>query len=273
MALAVVIPAYNEAATIADVVTRTRRQLDWVIVVDDGSVDGTAEKLKELPVTLLRQEQNQGKATALWRGFDVALQQGASGVITLDGDGQHRPEDIPRLLTAIDQNPQMIIIATRLGSRASMPRVRRFGNRIADFWISWASGYPIRDTQSGFRYYPATLLQQLDNTYDRQRSFVFESEILIEAAKLGYYARPVAIDSLYPEQARASHYRPFADTLLIVRMVAGKLLARGLYLPGLLKSLGVLPVRGLQTATDNSHILDNSNKPDSNNPQGDKNET
>ena len=236
-----VIPAYNEAPTITDVARRALAQIDKVIVVDDGSDDATAEQLQDLPVKILRHSANQGKAASLWTGMQYALSLGAEGVITLDGDGQHRPEDIPRLLSAAAQHPAMIIIAARLHGREQVPSARRFANMMADFWIAWAAGYPLRDTQSGFRWYPAALLRQLQIPHDRAHSFVFESELLIEAARLGYFAIPVAIEAIYPPQARASHYRPWADTSRIVRMVAWKLLSRGLAIPSLLRSVGVLP--------------------------------
>ncbi len=121
-----------------------------------------------------------------------------------------------------------------------MPLTRRFGNRQADFWISWAAGYPIRDTQSGYRLYPAALLKRLKLRSGRGNSFVYESEVLIEAARLGCYARPVAIEAIYAHNLRKSHFRVGSDTLRIVRMVAAKLLKRGLYPLGLLRSLGLV---------------------------------
>lgn len=239
--VAAVIPAYNEAATIADIVQRTARQLNWVIVVDDGSNDGTAERLPGLPVTVLQHPTNQGKAASLWHGMQHALAQGAGAVLTLDADGQHRPEDIPRLLAAAHQQPDRLIIAARLGQRHQVPRLRRFANFMADFWISWAAGYPIRDTQSGFRLYPATVLRAIQITHDRAHSFVFESELLIAAARHGCYPVAVPIDAIYRAEGRASYYRPWGDTLRIIRMVAWQLLAYGFYPQGLLRSLGLLP--------------------------------
>jgi len=236
----VVIPAYNEAATIIDVVRRSCRQVDWVIVVDDGSDDATAAQLKDVPATVLRHERNQGKAASLWDGMQLALAQGADAVITLDADGQHRPEDIPRLLVASRRYPAALIIAARLQGREQAPSLRRFANRMADFWISWAAGCRIPDTQSGFRLYPAAVCR-LPVAHDRRHGFVFESEILIEAARKGYCPRAVPVEARYPRQGRCSHYRPLWDTVRITRMVAWKLLARGLYLRGLLRSLGLLP--------------------------------
>ena len=238
-AIAVVIPAYNEASTIADVVRRVCRYRDWVIVVDDGSDDGTLGRLDGLPVTVLRHAVNQGKAASLWHGMGFALEHCAGAVITLDGDGQHCPEDIPRLLAAGERYPGRIIIAARSRKRGQAPAMRRFANGIADFWISWAAGYPLRDSQSGFRLYPAAVLKQINVPHDRRRSFVFESEVLIEAARRGHYPVFIPIDSLYHDKARASYYRPWTDTLGIVRMVSWKLLARGLYPQGLLRYIGL----------------------------------
>ncbi|MGH8471192.1 MAG: glycosyltransferase family 2 protein, partial [Gammaproteobacteria bacterium] len=98
--IACVIPARNEAATIAEVAAGAYRHLGWVIVVDDGSVDGTADRLKGLAVTLLRNPSPRGKAASLFRGARVAIADGAQAIITLDGDGQHCPDEIPRVIDA-----------------------------------------------------------------------------------------------------------------------------------------------------------------------------
>jgi glycosyltransferase involved in cell wall biosynthesis len=237
---AVVIPAYDEAPTIADVAARACRYADCVIVVDDGSQDGTGARLRGLDVTVLRHASTQGKGASLWHGMQAALQRGAEAVITLDGDGQHPPEDIPRLIAAAQHHPDKLIIAARLGQRGKAPRLRRFANRVADFWISWAAGYPIQDTQSGFRLYPAQLLRVLDAAWSPREGFVFESEILISAARRGYYPASVGVDAIYHEYSRCSYYQPVRDTLRITRMIAWKLLTWGLYPQGLLRSLRLL---------------------------------
>ena len=240
MAVAVVIPAFNEAATVAGIAERALRHTQCVFVIDDGSEDDTAAQLRGLPVTLISNDTNLGKAASMARGFAAALAQSVDAVITLDADGQHRPEDIPRLIAAAEIYPGDIIIAARLQRRERMPRSRRFGNWQADFWIAWASGYPIRDTQCGFRLYPATLLQRLAVRDGRRDSFVFESEVLIEAARIGCYARAISIDTIYGVSPRLSHYRAASDTMRIIRMVAGNLARRVLYPLGLLRSLGLL---------------------------------
>jgi glycosyltransferase involved in cell wall biosynthesis len=231
MRFCVVIPAYNEAATIRDLAERALRHCPRVIVVDDGSTDGTSRELDGLPVRRLRNAHNLGKAASLWRGAQAALEQGAETVVTLDGDGQHAPEDIPRLIAAAQQNPGSIVIGARLADRHAIPKLRYFANRAAVFALSWACGQRLDDSQSGFRVYPAGLLRKLVIPHDRPHSFVFESQVLIEAARLGHRCVMVPIAAIYRPGARASHFRHI-DTLRIARMVAWKLLLRGFNLRG-----------------------------------------
>ncbi|MFC1602093.1 glycosyltransferase family 2 protein [Pseudomonadota bacterium] len=236
----VVIPAFNEAATIRALVKRVLLQVEQVIVVDDGSTDGTSAELADLDVTVLNNAQNSGKAASLQHGFRYALQQGCKVVITLDGDGQHAPEEIPRLLEAATDRPNYIIVAARLINREAAPPLRLFANKFADFWVSWASGYPVVDSQSGFRLYPAALLENVVQMDFKAEGFVFESKIFIEAAKQHFYSVVVPVESIYLPDRRESHYRPFSDTSRIVFMIAWQLFKRAGYLPGLLKALGVL---------------------------------
>lgn len=235
------IPACDEAATIRDLAERTLRIVPNVVVIDDGSTDATAAQIEDLPVALLRNHRNLGKSASLWKGFEYALGRGARYVVTLDGDGQHRPEDIRRLMAAAERFPGSIVIGARLHDRKSFPLQRYYANRFARFWISWAAGYPIADTQSGFRVYPAALLARLGRREVSRTRFVLESEILIAAGRRGVRSVAVPIPGIYPAHARPSHFRPVRDIARIVVMVAGRLLMRGLYPGGLWRSL-TLPV-------------------------------
>jgi len=232
--VAVVIPALNEAATIVDLVQRCLVHSSQVIVVDDASSDETAALLSDLPVTLLRHARNKGKGAALVTGFGEALRRNVCAVITLDGDGQHRPEDIPRFLTRARQAPSKIIVGSRIADKAAFPPSRYLANRVANFWISWASGCVIDDSQSGFRLYPRQVLEAVRADHGKGKGFVFESEILINATRQGTGIATLPIPALYGcTTQRRSHFRPLVDIYWIAIMVAGKLLSRRMYLEGL----------------------------------------
>ncbi|GMR19505.1 MAG: hypothetical protein BMS9Abin36_0100 [Gammaproteobacteria bacterium] len=235
MQFAVVIPAYNEGHTIHDVAARALKQCSRVIVIDDGSSDDTSQSLHGLSIILIQHERNTGKADSLWDGMQAAIKMGVDAVVTLDGDGQHRPEDIPRLLSVWEQNRETIIIGSRMAEKSAFPAHRYYANCTANFWVSWAAGYPIQDSQSGLRMYPTSFLRKLDIAHDSSRGFVFESEVLIAAARQGIQSKAVSIPALYHKQMRSSHFRPVADIVAITRMVAWSLISRGLYPQGLLR--------------------------------------
>jgi hypothetical protein len=248
----IVIPAYNEARTIRALAESALALCLRVLVIDDGSSDGTAEQLQGLPLTLLRHPVNQGKAASLRSAFRHALALGATAAITLDGDGQHDPRDAPKLLAAWRRRPERVVIGARLHDRAQFPPARWFANRFACFWISWAAGHPIADSQSGFRVYPRAAMEIAVGPGTRCGRFTFESEILIAAAQRGHPTLAVAIAGRYPRDARPSHYRSVVDTTRIVVMVARRLLARGMYPQGLWRSLQRAPetVAPAQSALD-----------------------
>ena len=229
----VIIPAYNEAGTVRDVVIRARQHCSNVIIVDDGSTDGTLRAVAGLGVTVLHNEYNLGKAGSLVRGFEHALTQGAVGVITLDADGQHAPEEIPLFMKKSLEDPRAFLVGARCRDQRKCSFWRYLVNCIADFWIGWAAGQPIEDSQSGFRLYPTGLLKQVDLNHDRTRSFVFESEIVIEAVRRGVVCRNVPVSVMRRSGPRPSHFRPILDIVRITRMVAWKLLSRGMYPMGL----------------------------------------
>jgi glycosyltransferase involved in cell wall biosynthesis len=234
---AVVIPAYNESATIRQVALKALQHASLVIVVDDGSSDDTAAQLKGVDVELLRNETNLGKGGSLWRGLQHAISKGADAVFTLDGDGQHDPNDIPDLLNEARINPHAVVIGARLLNRENAPKARLFANNFADFWVSWAAGQFVQDSQSGFRLYPKALIETVNVGTHRSHSFVFESEILIEAGRQGHKIICAPIVSQYFENARPSHFNAASDISKIVLMISWKLISRGTYAHGLVRSL------------------------------------
>jgi glycosyltransferase involved in cell wall biosynthesis len=228
--VAVLIPALNEALRIRGVVEGALAHCDLVIVVDDGSDDDTVGCIADLPVTVLRHAQRMGKGASLRDGFRAALERGALAVLTMDGDGQHSADDIPRLLDAGNCHPGHVVIGARLRKRSQQPTYRRLANEFGDWGIGWGCGYRIADSQSGQRLYPAAVAA-LDNVPGED--FVFEAQILMSASHLlGTRCVSVPIESRYHgpdavEQFRRSHFRPLRDLWRITSHVVAQIVARG----------------------------------------------
>ena len=228
--IAIVIPALNEALRIRDVVEGALAQCPNVILIDDGSDDGTADRVADLPVTVIRHATRMGKGAGLRDGFAEAMRQGRHGVISMDGDGQHSADDIPRLLEAANAYPEHIIIGARLRKRSRQPTYRRIANEFGDWGIAIACGFRISDTQSGQRFYPASVCALGDIPGE---DFVYEAQILISASRLlGVRCVSVPIESRYqaaggPVQFRKSHFRPLRDLWRITSHVVGQVIAYG----------------------------------------------
>lgn len=226
--VAVVIPALNEALRIREVVQGALAHCPRVIVVDDGSDDGTAALIADLPVTVLRHPQRMGKGASLRSGFREALRQGARAVATMDGDGQHSAADLPRMIDTFNRHPDCVVVGARLRKRSCQPWYRRLGNDFGDWGISWACGFRLVDTQSGQRLYPAAACAMEDVPGE---GFVFEAQMLISAARrlgLGVVALPV--DTRYAgegEAFRKSHFRLWHDLRLITSHVVLQVLGHG----------------------------------------------
>lgn len=232
-----VIPARNEARTIHAVASAAVAQVDRVIVIDDGSEDQTVAALDGLALGLIRRPTPGGKAAALAAGFEHALARDADLIVTLDGDGQHDPADIARLVDAALTFPEHLVLGARLRNRGGQPRIRRFANRFADFWVSWASGQRVPDSQTGFRIYPRRLLETVRPSTRRRHGFVFETAMLVDGARAGFPCVAVPIDSVYHDDARPSFFRPGKDVWEITRFISRRILLCGLYLQGLWRSL------------------------------------
>jgi glycosyltransferase involved in cell wall biosynthesis len=220
--VAVLIPAYQCAATIAAVITDARAHLQSIVVVDDGSDDATAERARLAGAEVLRHERNRGKGAALLTGMRHLAAGGFTHVLTMDGDGQHLGGEIPPLLAAARADPTAIVIGVRRIEGQQVAAANLFGNRFANAAIALAAGRAVSDTQSGFRVYPLAAVLALPVDGER---FEYESTVIIRAARAGIAVISVPVAVYYPPIAeRRTHYRKVVDTLRIIRAVAPLLL-------------------------------------------------
>ena len=236
--ITVLIPAFNESNSIRSITINTLKYAQNVIIVDDGSTDGTYDKVVDLPITILCNKMNQGKDASLMRGFAYAESFNSQGVICLDADNQHNPDDLPGFFKAIKKHPNTIIIGARIiNSKQNAPKKNRFANKLADFFISWAANQNIIDSQSGFRYYPSDFLNSYLHKVKRNGCFTFETISLIDGPRKGFPVISIPILSCYPKDCRPSHFRPFKDASRIGAIIFTKIIGNGLCIPGLLKAL------------------------------------
>lgn len=197
-----VIPAFNEEGRIGSVVGRTLPHVDGVLVVDDGSADGTTREAQEAGAAVLRLDRNGGKGTALAAGFAHARRAGATAVVTLDGDGQHDPAAIPALVRPVLAGAADIVIGSRFrGTGTPAPLYRVLGLHVLTETTNLGSGVRVTDSQSGLR---AFSLRALERVRLRERGFGVESEMQFEARKHRLRVAEVPVVVSYPEQARRS---------------------------------------------------------------------
>jgi glycosyltransferase involved in cell wall biosynthesis len=211
----VIIPTFNESKSITELIGRLKQLSLDVLVIDDGSSDNTARLAENSGAIVLRNKENQGKGTCLIKGFDYALRHNYEAVITMDGDGQHRPEDIPNFLEAAQETNSAIIVGNRMQRTEGMPLVRLATNRFMSWLISLISRQKIPDTQCGFRLFKREVLEKISLTTSRYET---ESEILIKAARLGIKIHSLQIKTVYSKEA--SHINPCIDTLRFFRFIA-----------------------------------------------------
>lgn len=218
---AVTIPCLNEAATVAAAVRAARRRLPNVIVVDDGSTDATARVAGDAGAEVLRHAARRGKGAALETGFRHARARGFEWVLTLDGDGQHDPEDIAAFLEGAEQAGAPLIVGNRMPGAAAMPWVRRHVNRAMSWCISRRAGASLPDTQCGFRLMRLTEWSAL--ALDA-RHFVYESELLLAWCRAGHRVGFVPVRVIY--EGAASRIAPVRDTARWLRWLASDLAPR-----------------------------------------------
>ena len=204
----VIIPTYNNAGTLKDVLSRTLAQGLPIVVVDDGCTDNTREILSGFKdVTVIAHPKNQGKGAALKTAFRWALEKGYAYAVTIDSDGQHYPEDIPELLKAKGERTIVVGSRTTRGANAG----GSFANRFSNFWFTAYTGIRLTDTQTGFRLYPLHDLPSLRVVGNRYEA---ELSLLLFSAWKGLRLVPVQVRVNYPKD-RVTHFRPFQDFMRI----------------------------------------------------------
>src|SRR4051794_25888547 len=211
---AAVIPAYNEAKHLGDVVRRTRQQLDHVLVVDDGSSDETAAVARDAGAELIVHAENRGKGASIKAGLRYWIDRGFGWVVILDADGQHRPEEIQRMLSTAENDGPALLIGTRMNDLASMPLVRRIVNRYMSGKISRLCGQGIPDTQCGFRMMPRDIIPAVLGGTNR---FDYETEMLILVSRKGFRVVSVPITTVYSDEVSSIH--PVRDTLRFFKLM------------------------------------------------------
>jgi glycosyltransferase involved in cell wall biosynthesis len=216
----VIVPAYNAARELPGVLERLAllHPPAHTLVVDDGSLDGTGDVARARGVVVVAHAKNRGKGAGLLTGFAAACAAGADAVVTIDADGQHKPEDLPRLLGALEDADLVVGARVRTGA---MPPHRRFGNALSAGFLTWVAGTPMPDVQSGYRAHRRAVLDALGLAGTppatgaphppafRSTGYGFESEILVAAARVGFTIVNVPIEAVY--EGAPSHFHPLRE--------------------------------------------------------------
>ena len=214
LGVCVIIPTYNNAASLGGVIGEVAAYTRQIIVVNDGSTDNTTEVLKAFPsVQLISYEKNRGKGWAMRQAFAYAIEKGFQYAITIDSDGQHFAKDLPLFIEKLQQEPGSLIIGARNMNQESVPGKSSFGYKFSNFWFRVETGINCPDTQSGYRLYP---LEPIKKMRFFTRKYEFEIEVLVRTAWKGVKVGAVPITVYYaPKEERVSHFRPTTDFIRI----------------------------------------------------------
>ena len=211
LGICVVVPTYNNAATLGSVLDSLGEYCGDVIVVNDGSPDATGELLdaRRDGIAVIGYSPNRGKGYALMRGFREATARGFRYVVSIDSDGQHKASDLHRFIEEIETHPDALLVGSRNLHQENMPGGNTFANKFSNFWFRLHTFCRLPDTQSGYRLYP---LDAVKGMRIFTRRYEAELELLVRAAWKGVEIRPVTIEVYYaPQGERVSSFRPGRD--------------------------------------------------------------
>jgi glycosyltransferase involved in cell wall biosynthesis len=213
--IAAAIPAYQAAPSVGAVARGALAAVSEVLVIDDGSSDATAEEARRAGARVISFPANRGKGAALAAAFADLFGRGFDGVVTLDADGQHLPEEIPKLLSAAARGGDLVL-GIRDHLFGEMSAVRRASNRLSSKAISFAAGQRLADIQTGFRFYSRRLIETVGFPEAR---FEAESAVVVRAARRGFRVVTVPVHLGFADGRTTSHYRPLIDSLRIAGAV------------------------------------------------------
>lgn len=209
----VIIPTYNNAGTICQIIADVMQYTRHIIVINDGCTDNTASLLTNLDVTVVNHKRNRGKGHALKTGFRKAREAGFDYAITIDADGQHFAADIPMFVEALHKHPDSLIIGSRNLTEKNMPAANTFANKFSNFWFKVQTGISLPDTQTGYRLYP---LKRMGKLWWLTSRYEAELEMLVFAAWQGIKIIPIGVKVYYPPAGtRVSHFHPVYDFVRI----------------------------------------------------------
>ncbi len=211
--LVALIPVYNAAGHVGKVVQRTLTQVSRVLVVDDGSTDGSGNEARAAGAEIIRHEVNRGKGAALKTGLARCRELGCDWIVLLDADGQHDPDDILRMC-AVRESGARLIVGNRMTQAHRMPFTHRIGNWLSSWVLSRLCRQVLPDSQCGFRLLHRSLLDVLKLTADR---YEVDSEMLILAARAGHRIASVPVATIYADEH--SHIRPMKDSIRVIRLL------------------------------------------------------
>jgi glycosyltransferase involved in cell wall biosynthesis len=209
MSILVCIPAFNEEHFIGKLIKNCLKYADQVVVCDDGSVDNTYEIADAAGANVIRHEKNCGKGEAFQSLFQFARHSNVDVIVTIDGDGQFLPEEIPKLVKKIESNEADVVIGYRFDGAAEMPNYRKFGNKMLDKMTNMATQLSVRDTQSGFRAYSKNIIKLIDF---KKKGFGADTEILINAAKNGARISEEKVSVIYHTGSQTSTKNPISHS-------------------------------------------------------------